>query len=79
MFLPDTHHMAAKLVEETHVRTGMEKNTAYRGRGFEDSLVKRIKKYYGCRRFQAKALEQHAPCPIPRDRTEGSRHSKLNE
>ena len=81
IFVPDGHSLALKIVEQAHLRT------LHGGVGMTMSHVreeywiprlrrlarKTIKNCYGCRRFQAKALEQPTPGILPRDRTEGSR------
>ena len=81
VFLPDCHPFATKLVEQAHMRTlhgGVGMTMAHIREKYWIPRLRRlarkvIKKCYGCRRFQAKALKQPAPGLLPRDRTEGNR------
>ena len=81
IFVPDTHSLALKIVEQAHLRTlhgGVGMTMSYVREEYWIPRLRRlarkiIKNCYGCRRFQAKALEQPTPGLLPRDRTEGSR------
>ena len=81
VFLPDTHPFTVKLVGQAHMRTlhgGVDMTMAHIREKYWIPRLRRlarkaIKGCYGCRRFQAKALEQPSTGLLPRDRTEGSR------
>ncbi len=81
LYLPDTHPFTAKIVEDAHLRTlhgGVRMTMAHvrecywvpRLRQLTRKVVKRC---FGCRRFQARAVAQPPPGLLPLDRTEGSR------
>lgn len=81
IYLHDNHSFTAKLVEDTHQRT------LHGGVGLTMARVREcywvprlrqlsrkvIKRCFGCRRFQARAVAQPPPGLLPLDRTEGSR------
>ena len=81
VYLPDCHPFTTKLVEQAHMRTlhgGVGMTMAHIREKYWIPRLRRlarkvIKKCYGCRRFQAKALKQPVPGLHPRDRTEGNR------
>ena len=80
IYLPDASPYTTKLVEDSHLRT------LHRGVGMtmarvrenywiprlRQLVLKVIKKCYGCRRFQAKALQQPPPGMLPLERTVGN-------
>ena len=81
VYLPDTHPFTVKMVENAHERTlhggvGMtmvhvrEHYWVPRLRQLTRKVVKRC---FGCRRFQAKAIVQPPPGLLPLDRTDGTR------
>ena len=81
MYLPDTHPFTVKMVENAHERTlhgGVGMTMAHvrehywvpRLRQLTRKVVKRC---FGCRRFQAKAIVQPPPGLLPLDRTDGTR------
>ena len=81
VYVPDANFLATKLVEDFHLRTlhgGIGKTmTHVRGKFWIPRLRQLIRKvikgYYGCRRFQAKTLEQPVPGSLLIERTEGNR------
>ncbi|XP_046847100.1 uncharacterized protein LOC124440717 [Xenia sp. Carnegie-2017] len=81
VYLSDKHLFTTKLVEDAHLQTlhggvGMtmarvrERYWVPRLRQLTRRIIKAC---YGCRRFQAKAVQQPPPGLLPQDRTEGSR------
>ena len=80
-YIPDSHPFAIKLVEHSHLSTlhgGVSMTMAHAREKYwvprlRQLARKVIKNCFGCRRFQAKALEQPPPGLLPRERTEGNR------
>ena len=81
IYLSDKHVFTTKLVEDAHLQTlhggvGMimaRVRERYWVPRLRQLARKVVKSCYGCRRFQAKAVEQPPPGLLPSDRTEGSR------
>ena len=81
VYIPDINLLATKLVEDSHSCTlhggvGMTMahiRSKYWIPRLRQLVRKVIKSCYGCRRFQAKALEQPPPGMLPLERTEENR------
>ena len=81
VYLPDTHPFTVKMVENAHERT------LHEGVGMTMACVREhywvprlrqltrkvIKRCFGCRRFQVKAIVQPPPGLLPLDRTDRTR------
>jgi hypothetical protein len=80
IYLPDASPYSTKLVEDSHLRTlhaGVGMTIAHVRENYwiprlRQLVRKVIKKCYGCRRFQAKALQQPPPGMLPLERTVGN-------
>ena len=80
IYLPDASPYTTKLVEDSHLRTlhgGVGMTMAHVRENYwiprlRQLVRKVIKKCYGCRRFQAKALQQPPPGMLPLERTVGN-------
>ncbi len=80
MYLPDSHEVATKIVEEAHLKTlhggiGVTMTQArerYWVPRLRRLMRKVIKSCNGCYRFQARAYASPPPGKLPTDRTEGS-------
>ena len=80
IYLSDASPYTTKLVEDSHLRTlhgGVGMTMAHVRENYwiprlRQLVLKVIKKCYGCRRFQAKALQQPPPGMLPLERTVGN-------
>ena len=80
VYLPDASPYTTKLVEDSHLRTlrgGVGMTMAHVRENYwiprlRQLVRKVIKKCYGCRRFQAKALQQRPPGMLPLEKTVGN-------